>query len=380
MRSTSHLTLFLGIGLTIASVTAPGAETYVLDETTGAVYDAVGDGWFFAGSTPPLPPPDGVGDAGGQALAVGLITGVLELRAMAEFPLATLTSLGLTAAQIQSATFTFTIDDVIGTFGPGATFDNTASDPIAVYHYPANGIVTTSDFSPAGATQVGVVTPGLITDTTLLTTNAVQFDVNVTAALQAALTSGDSAFGVLLGTTDSPTATSIDALSPPGVPGGALPILTVVTVPLAPPVLSSDAQSCQATIAKASQKLVGTALKSFASCFGLILKDVAPDQELATTTAPKCASALDPNSPDSKLGKALGKLVADVEKKCAEVTPAEIGSPCNPSATTIAQIATCLRDGQLALAESQAAQQYASGCTLLSAVNLAAAFPGICTP
>jgi hypothetical protein len=378
MRRITRLTCTLGLGLAVASATVVRTETIVLDGTTGAAYDSVGDGWFFAGTTPPLPPPDGVGDAGGQALAVGLISGVLELRAMAEFPLASLS--GLSAGQIQSATFRFTIDDVISTFGPGAAFDNTVSDPIAVYHYPADGTVTVGDFSPAGATQVGVVHPGLVTDATLTGTGALNFDVDVTAALQAALTNGDTAFGALLGTTDSPTGTSIDNLSPPGVAGGALPILTIVTVPLQPPVLSSAAQTCQSTIAKASQKLVGTALKSFTTCFSLVLKDFAPDSTLAPTTAPKCAGALDPSSQDSKLGKALGKLVADIEKKCDGLTPADIGSPCNPSATTIAQTAACLRDGQLALAEALAAQQYASGCTLLSAVGLDAAFPGICTP
>jgi hypothetical protein len=325
MTSLSRLTfsrltfsqLILALGLTITSAPTVHAETYVLDASTGAAYDSVGDGWFFAGTGPPLPAPDGIGDAGGQALAVGLIAGVLELRAMAEFPLATLS--GISPGQIQSATLRFTIDDVIGTFGPGATFDNTASDPIAVYHYPADGTVTVADFAPAGATQVTVVHPGLVTDASLLGTGALPFDVDVTAALQGALTAGDDAFGVLLGTTDSPTATSLDNLSPPGVAGGALPILTIVTVPLRPPLLAKAAQACQATIAKAGQKLVGTALKSFSSCFGLILKDYEPDQALAATTAPKCVSTLDPNDPSSKIGKALGKLVTDVEKKCAGV-------------------------------------------------------------
>src|SRR5262245_4484819 len=375
MRPFTRFTCTIGLAAAVATATAR-AETIVLDASTGAAYDSVGAGWFFAGTTPPLPAPDGIGDAGGQALAVGLIAGVLELRAMAEFPLAPLA--GLSAGQIQSATFRFTIDDVISTFGPGATFDNTASDPIAVYHYPADGTVTVADFAPVGATQVSVVHPGLVTDASLLGTGALPFDVDVTAALQGALTNGDAAFGVLFGTTDSPTATSLDNVSPPGVARGALPILTIVTVPLQPPVLSKAAQACQATIAKAGQKLVSTALKSFSSCFGLILKDYEPDQALAPTTAPKCVTALDPNDPASKLGKALGKLVSDVEKKCAGVTPADICSPCDPSATTITQTATCLRVGQLALAETQVVQQYAAGCTLLSAVGLDAAFPGIC--
>ncbi len=372
-RSRLSLILRLGVafGVTLAAVPRLHAETFVLDGSTGADYDSVGDGWFFAATTPPLPPPDGVGDAGGQALAVGVISGVLELRAMAEFPLAPLGGLG--AAQIQSATLRVTIDDVIGTFGPGAAFDATASDPIAVYHYPADGTVTVADFAAAGATQVGIVTPGLVTDATLAVTGPLAFDIDVTAALQGALTSGHVAFGALLGTTDSPTATSFDGV-------GNLPVLTVETIPLQPPVLSGDAQTCQTTIAKSGQKLVGTALKSFATCFGAILKDHAPDQVLAPATAPKCGDALDPSSADSKLGKAMAKLVADVEKKCEGLSPADVGSPCDPAATTITQTAACLRDAQLAGAEALVAQQYAAACTLLTAVGLDGDFPGICTP
>ncbi len=368
----------LGLALALGSLPSPDAraDTFVLDASTGAAYDAIGDGWFFAG--PSMPPPDGVGDAGGQALAVGYIAGVLELRALSEFPLAPLT--GLTAAQIQSATFTFTIDDVLSTFGPGATFDNTASSPVAVYHYPANGVVTVADFSPAGLAPLGIVTPGVVTDASLAVSGPLSFDVDATDALKSALTAGDTAFGALIGTLDSPTGTSLDDISPPGVAGGALPTLTIVTIPLAPPVLSSAEQACQATIQKEGAKLVSSGLKSFGSCFSAILKDYAPDQVLAAATVSKCAGELDVASPASKLGKAADKFGDKVIGKCGSLTPADIGSPCNPSATTMADTVACLRAAQLAAAESATASKYGNACTLLSAVNLAATFPGVCVP
>ena len=84
---------------------------------------------------------------------------------MAEFPLASLA--GFTAAEVTSATLTVTIDDVIGTFGPGANFDGTASSPIAAYSYPADGTVAVADFSPAGLSPLGTIAPGAITDATL---------------------------------------------------------------------------------------------------------------------------------------------------------------------------------------------------------------------
>lgn len=370
------MALTLTLGLALAPATTTLADTIVLDGATGADYDAVGDGWFFAGG--PAIPPDGVGDAGNNALAIALQAGVLELRGMAEFPLAPLT--GFTASDVTSATLTVTIDDVLGSFGPGSAFDGTAASPFVVYHYPADGTVTVGDFSPAGLAQVGVVTPGAVTDASLAVSGALPFVVDVTAALKAALTAGDTAFGALMATLDSPTGTSLDNLSPPGVAGGALPFLTIQTIPQTPPVLSSVAQACQTNITKSGSKLVGTLLKSFGTCFAGVLKDVAPDAVVAQSTIDKCVLALDPADPNSKLGKALAKFAAGIPAKCQGVVPADLGSPCDPAATTFAQTAACLQASHLAAAQEIIASQYASACTLLNAVGLDADYPVVCVP
>ncbi|HEV7735184.1 MAG TPA: hypothetical protein VGR62_23640 [Candidatus Binatia bacterium] len=199
------------------------AATVVLDGANGAVYDGVGDGWFFAG--PSQPPPDGVGDAAGQSLSVGFITNVLEIRAMAEFGLTSLG--GVDPNDIISATLTVTIDDVIPTFGPGATFDGTASNPIAVGNYVGDGAVTLADFAVA-TSAIGTMTPGVVTDATLANTGALPFDFDVTTQLRAAVVAANTAFGIKLTTADSPTATSLDNLAPPGVAGGKLPFITVI--------------------------------------------------------------------------------------------------------------------------------------------------------
>jgi hypothetical protein len=354
------------------------AETFILDGSTGADYDSVGDGWFFAGG--PSVPPDGTGDAANQALAVGLKSGVLELRAMSEFPLSAVT---VTASQITSATVTITIDDVIGTFGPGAEFDGTASSPMAVYHYVADGTVTVGDFSPAGLAQLGIITPGVVTDASLAVSGALPFTVDVTTKLKDALTNGDTAFGVLVGTTDSPTATSIDLCEPGGtctvgVAGAKFPFITIETVALTPPQLDGDELACQTAIAKSGQKLAGTALKAFSTCFGAILKDVAEDNTLDPATTAKCDAQLDPTNPASKIAKAAAKVTSDVAQKCEGLAPDDVGSPCNPSATTFDQVATCLQNSHLAAAQAQVASQYASACTLANAVDLDSAYPDLC--
>jgi hypothetical protein len=369
--------LLSALALALAAAPSTRADTFVLDTATGADYDGVGDGWLFAGPPPGLPP-DGIGDAANNALGVAYISGVLEMRGMAEFPLAPLSGLG--AGQIESATLTFAIDDVISTFGPGANFDGSASDPIAVYHYPADGTVTVADFSPAGLAQVGVVSPGVVTDATLAVSGPFAFDVDVTDELKSALTDGDAAFGVLFGTVDGPTGTSLDGLSPPGVPGGALPVLTIETIPLQPPVLSKAARACQATLAKAAALFVAAELRSFRACFNLILKDWAADQALSASTTTTCASALDTSNPESKLAKAAATFTTRVLARCDGLTPAAIASPCDQAAADIADTAACVLAGQRAAAEAQIDDQYGTVCTLLDAVGLDAGFPGLCTP
>lgn len=363
--------LGLSLAYLLGSAAVGHAETFVLDGSTGANYDAVGDGWFFG-------PLDGVGDLDGNALAVGYIAGTLELRALAEFPLAPLGT--LTATQVQSATLQFTIDDVLSTFGPGANFDGTASDPIAVYHYPADGTVAVADFNPPGLTQLGIVGIGAITDASLAVSGAVSFTVDATQALKDALTGGDAAFGALFGTLDSPTAASLDNLSPPGVTGGALPKLTITTIPLVPPVLSKAARSCQTTLAKEGAKLVATTLKAFSGCFDLVLKDYADDSTITATTVTKCAGAVDTSNPASTIGKATDKFLTKAPAKCTGLVPADLNSPCDGAATTFAQTATCLALAHRAAAETIVANGYATSCTLLNAVGLDAVHPGICLP
>jgi hypothetical protein len=379
MLRTTATALLSALALALAAAPSVRADTFVLDTSTGAHYDAVGDGWLFAGGIPPNGlPPDGIGDAGNNALAVGYIAGLLEERGMAEFPLAPLT--GLTATQIQSATLTFFIDYVISTFGPGANFGTTASDPIAVYHYPADGTVTIADFSPAGLSQIGLVNPGVVTNASLVVSGPLEFNLDVTDELKDALTNGDAAFGALFGTLDSGSATSLDGLSPPGVPGATLPVITIETIALQPPVMSKPARGCQALIAKAGAAFVTSELRSFRTCFNLILKDWAPDQILSESTTTKCADELDASNAESKLAKAATTFTTKVLAKCDGLMPADIASPCDPAATDIAVTTACVLAGQRSAAEAQIGDQYGSSCTLLDAVGLDAGFPGLCTP
>jgi hypothetical protein len=387
MRPLRSLLSRLALAALLATPAATFGATIVLDGSAAggsAVYDAIGDGWFFAGG--PSVPPDGVGDSGGNALAVALRSGQadgnLELRGVAEFPLGPLA--GLAAADIDTATLTFYVDDVVGTFGPGADFDGTAADAVVLFGYAGNGMVETTDFgNVTGAPLASVATSATansITDASLASSGPLQFDVDVKALLQSLLTGTAPALGTVFTTNDNLTATSIDGLSPPGVLGAVLPFITVTTVPDTPPVLSSDAQKCVAGIAKAASKLAAAELKAFGICFNAVLKDYAPDSMLGAAAVTKCAGQLDEASPDSKLAKAVAKFSGRAIAKCGSLTPADIGSPCDGSAVTLDDTLDCVRAAHQTAAENLVATQYPSACNILDAVGLSARFPGVCLP
>jgi hypothetical protein len=357
--------LLVAVGLAAAAAPAQ-ADTFVLDGASGADYDAVGDGWFF--TTPPNLPPDGVGDLGGNALAVGIQTGVVELRAMGEFPLASLGA--LPSSQIQSATLTFRIDDVVATFGPGTTFDGTASDPIAIYAYPADGTVHVADFSPAGLSPVEIVNVGVITDASLAISGPLDFDVDVTDAVKAALDNSDVALGILFGTLDNPTATSLD---------GVLPFVTIETLPTDPPVFSNAALKCQTAIAKQAGLFAKKGQMQLGKCFDAVLKAVSGGDP-ASAAQSKCAKAIDLSNASSILSKARATAASKITGSCSGLVPADIDSPCDGAATDFVAIANCVLDDHQLHVEQMVKAEYRDACAIINSVGLLSSFPELCAP
>jgi hypothetical protein len=238
-RTTLELLLTSGVLLAGSAIAGRAAADDVLvlrSGVGGAVHDSILDGF------PSLAPMDGVGDFGGNALGIALQPGVTEERAIVEFPLASLGALA--EGGIDEAVLTFNIDDVLSTFGPGTGFDGTACDSVAVHPFAGDGVVTVADFARTGVVPLATIdTGGTITDATLSKTGPLAFDVDVTAALLAALDNGHAFLGFVFETDDAQTGTSIDDLGPgsagpPGVGGASLPFLTIT--PAAPPTTTSS--------------------------------------------------------------------------------------------------------------------------------------------
>jgi hypothetical protein len=360
--------------VTVLAGAAARADVIVLDDTTpGTVYDAILDGAFVPPST--TIPADGIPDSQGNNLAVAL--GTVELRGIAEFPLAPLAGLGST--DIASAVLTFKIDDVISTFWPGLLFDNTAAETIFVFAYSGNGTVELGDFNNVVGAPVGIVdtTPfGVITDATLAVTGALAFTVDLTASLKTLLDAGATHIGLVFATNDPPTATSLDNL---GVTGAQMPFITVTTVAQEPPSFDKPRQLCQRTLAKEGRKVANVAHTQLQLCFDRVIRDHSAGKDLGSAQQ-SCAKGLDLSGADSsKVAGARAKALAKMAKKCAGLVPADINSPCDAAAATMEDVASCVLVDRLRRVQEMVRAAYRDACGIVSAVALDAQYPALCS-
>ena len=150
-------------------------------------------------------------------------------------------------------------------------------------------------------------------------------------------------------------------------------------MPTDPPVFSKEELKCQAAIAKQglgfAKKVQGEIGKCLNTVLGAVSKGDAP-----ATVAARCAKGLDEGDPKSGVAKARAAAASSIAKSCVGVAPADIGSPCDGAATTLADTAACVLDEHRQRVEQMVAAEYADGCTILRAVGLDGAFPDVCAP
>ncbi len=371
--------LMLGCAATTTGTAVAHAAVLTIDQATaGTLIDGLLDGF------PGVATFDGVADFAGNPLAVALKDGATEERGIIEYPLDTLT--GLSSSDIQSATLTWNIDDVLSTFGPGTDFDGTAAETVILFDYAGNGSIDLSDFQNVAGAPLAVVdtTPfGVITDASLAGTGPLVFEVDVTAAIQAHLDAADTHMGLVFATNDDQSGTSLDDLGdggagPPGVNGASLPFVTIVTVTGEPPVFGKKELKCQKAIAKTAGKFVKTAQKELGKCLNSVLLAVSKGQDLTAVEA-KCRAGIDAADPASKLAKANTGAINKIVGSCSDVSPGDINSPCDALATDANAMATCVVSDHTKRVEQMVRAEFADGCNLLGAVNLDDQFTELCT-
>ena len=146
----------------------------------------------------------------------------------------------------------------------------------------------------------------------------------------------------------------------------------------APPALDKDARGCQLALAGRAKKFAEAAHKRLDACLIKLLQAAAGRRGTGSATV-GCLKALDLRSPASTLAKARARTATGILKKCAGVTPAALGSPCDDGAATIATTVGCVLDTHLEEVARMIATKFNDACPMLTGLGLGGAYPGACT-
>src|SRR4029078_9840505 len=92
-----------------------------------------------------------------------------------------------------------------------------------------------------------------------------------------------------------------------------------------------------------------------------------------------CLAKLDLTNPVSKAAIARSKALAAIGKKCVGMVPAEIGSPCKPTAATCADTARCVTDDHVTDVGKLIAAEVNDACSMVTRLGLGSAFPSVCS-
>lgn len=137
--------------------------------------------------------------------------------------------------------------------------------------------------------------------------------------------------------------------------------------------------ACLTAIAGSWKKYPVKIHKLFTGCFDRVLRDVASGAGTASAAA-SCLQSLNPASAGSALARARSAARIQLLGRCTTLTPAQVGQPCSPTATTMAEVADCVLDRQAAHVASIVAAQYGAPCSLAAAAGLTTLFPTLCGP
>ena len=169
-------------------------------------------------------------------------------------------------------------------------------------------------------------------------------------------------------TSPAPTATPTPTPTPAPTP-------TPSATPT-PPLLGDPARSCQKAVLDSFKTFGAKAHQFLSGCLLKLQKDHAAGAATSATLG-ACIRDVGPGA-TSRLAKARALARQRILSSCAASTPQALGRPCDPDATSIAELADCALDRQLAAISDAVAGEVAAPCGLLDLAGLAGAFPAMC--
>jgi len=142
--------------------------------------------------------------------------------------------------------------------------------------------------------------------------------------------------------------------------------------------LANGAQLCQKAIATTGRRFAEALHKDLGACVEKLL--VAADAGKGDAKAiAGCLAKLDLGDPLSKATVARNAGLLRIAQKCAGRTPAELGSPCDAGAPTLARTASCVLDGNAARVAKLIAAEFNDACVMLTRIGLASEYSAVCS-
>ena len=134
----------------------------------------------------------------------------------------------------------------------------------------------------------------------------------------------------------------------------------------------------RAAIAKNGRKFADLLHKNLGACMEKLLAATATGKGEEKAVA-KCDATLDLGSALSKASVARDKALVAIARKCADVTPAALGSPCDPAAPDVATVGSCVLRAHVSDVAKMIAGEFNDVCVTLTSIGLADEYLAVCS-
>lgn len=146
----------------------------------------------------------------------------------------------------------------------------------------------------------------------------------------------------------------------------------------APPPPSKPVFACEKAMAKQGRRFADRLHEDFAKCLERVLAAAAAGKGEARA-AERCRTALDSGAPRSTVARVRAAALAAIAKKCAAVSPSDLGRPCDAGAATTAATASCIMDAHAADVAKLVAAEANDACVVATGLGFARGYPAICS-
>ncbi len=142
--------------------------------------------------------------------------------------------------------------------------------------------------------------------------------------------------------------------------------------------LLGAAQQCQKAVAKHGRRFADRLHKDVGACIEKLLTATSTGKNEPKAIA-TCFAKIDLGSPLAKATAARNAALVGIAQQCVGLTPAAIGSPCNPAAADIPAVASCVLAEHVDAVAKLIAGEFNDACAILTRLGLAQSYLAVCS-